>query len=273
MKKQKTLFLLFFILVLAAFLRFYKIESLAVFLSDQASDSTKVLEMLRGHFTLLGPITSVGGFFNGPIVYYLMLPFYFFFKGEPVSGSIFQATLSVATIPLIYLIGKKLKNETVGLLAAFLFAISPLIIDYSRASFNSYPAVFFSTFIIYLFLKIIDRPSTWLTVLMGMSIGFIIQMHYFTIAFVIIAFLYPFLSEKKLISFKYYLALFFGVMFGFSPFIVFELRHHFLNSQLFLKYLTSATKSTKSIFFNLYIWPKTTGLLLFGGHFIEIKKN
>jgi len=268
MKSRRSLFILFIILVLAAFLRFYKVESLAVFLSDQASDSTKVLEMTHGHLTLLGPITSVGGFFNGPIVYYLMLPFYWILKGQPVAGTVFQTVLQIATIPFIFLVGKKLKNETVGFLAAFFFAVSPLMVDYSRAAFNSYPAVFFSTLIIYLFLKITDRQSIWLTLIMGVAIGFIIQMHYFCITFVIVTFLYPFLFEKKLLSLNYFLTLFFGVVFGFSPFIVFELRHSFLNTHLFLKYLTSQTKSTKSIFFNLYIWPKTTGLLLFGGNFI-----
>lgn len=259
---------LFFIICLGGFLRLYKIGDLAVFLSDQASDSTKVLAMTRGHLTLLGPITSVGGFYNGPVVYYLMLPFYYFFKGDPLSGTAFQTFFQIITIPFIYLIGKKLKNNTVGLLAAFFFAISPLMIDYSRAAFNSYPAIFFSTLILYLNLLVIDTRSTSLAFFMGILIGFIIQMHYFAAAFIIVAFLYPFFLEKKLISLKYFFVLSLGIIIGFSPFLIFEVRHGFLNINLFLKYLGSQTKSAKSILFNLYIWPQTTGMLIFGENFI-----
>lgn len=64
---KKTFFFLLVIIVLASLLRFYKMEDLTIFLADQASDSTKVYEMTKGHFTLLGPITSVAGFYNGPI--------------------------------------------------------------------------------------------------------------------------------------------------------------------------------------------------------------
>ena len=93
-------------------------------------------------------------------------------------------------------------------------------------------------------------------------------MHYFAAAFIIVAFLYPFFLEKKLISLKYFFVLSLGIIIGFSPFLIFEVRHGFLNINLFLKYLGSQTKSAKSILFNLYIWPQTTGMLIFGENFI-----
>src|SRR3989344_4028494 len=106
-----TLFILAGIILLGIFARFYRINDLAVFLADQASDSTVMLNMLHGKFTLLGPITSVGGFYNGPIVYYLMFPFYWVLKGNMIAGTVFQSTLSVATIPLLFMLGKKMFNE------------------------------------------------------------------------------------------------------------------------------------------------------------------
>jgi len=68
------------IMIIAAVIRTYHMRDLAVFLADQASDSTAVFNILKGDFTLLGPITSVGGFYNGPIVYYLMAPIFWIFK-------------------------------------------------------------------------------------------------------------------------------------------------------------------------------------------------
>lgn len=101
MRKKNYLLLIFAVVVLGTFLRFYRMYDLAVFLADQASDSQKVLDMLRGKFTLLGPITSVGGFYNGPIVYYLTYPFYLLLRGDPIAGTVFQSTLSILTMPLL----------------------------------------------------------------------------------------------------------------------------------------------------------------------------
>lgn len=162
-----------------------------------------------------------------------MLPFYWIFRGEPIAGAVFQSTFSLATIPFIYLIGKKLKNETVGLFASFLFAISPLMIEYSRQGFNSLPAIFFSTLILYLYLEIVDRFSFAKIVLMGIAIGFIIQMHYLTVTL---------LFKKKLISLRYYGFLLVGMIIGLSPYLVFELKHDFLNIRLIIRYFFSAKK-------------------------------
>lgn len=255
-------------LILGAILRFYRARELAVFLADQASDSQKVLDMVHGKLTLLGPITSVGGFYNGPIVYYLMYPFYLLFKGDPLAGTVFQTVLSLATIPLVYLIGKKIKNETVGRMAAFLFAISPLMIDYSRAAFNSYPAIFFSTLIIYLFILLIERYRWWLAVFIGIMIGWIVQMHYFAGVFLILTLFYPLFIKKNRLPISYYFLLLTGFVAGISPFLLFEVRHQFLNTQLFFKYLVSSKAGNPwSINNTLYIWPQVTGWLTFGNQF------
>src|SRR3989338_4101569 len=263
MRLNKSLWILLGIIITATFLRFYHIEQLAVFLSDQASDSTKTFGMLRGQFTLLGPITSVGGFYNGPIVYYLMLPFYWLFKGGMISGTVFQSTLSVLTIPILYLLAKKVFNERVGLISMFLFAISPLMVDYSRAAFNSYPAVFFSTLILYLFFSLYEKFTLFKTVLLGIFLGFIFQMHYLTIALIIFVVTYPLLTKKRW-RLRYYGGLLWGFTIGLSPFLFFELRHGFLNTHFFLRYILSAKESIRALHYIFTIWPDVTGKLLFG---------
>ncbi len=270
MKLRKSHLLLLLIIILAAFIRFYKIEQLAVFLSDQASDSTKVFQMTKGHFTLLGPITSVGGFYNGPIVYYLMLPFYWILKGEPVAGTVFQTVLQLSTIPLMFLLGKRLKNETVGLISSILFTISPLMVDYSRAGFNSLPAIFFSCLILYIFLQLIDKFSLLKGLLLGIFIGFILQMHYLTISVLIFVFIYPLIFQKNIFKIRYYTTITAGIIIGLSPFLLFELRHNFLNINLFLKYFFSEKASSWSFIHSFDVWPKTISELLFGGYFIAI---
>lgn len=267
---KKSFIFLILIIALASFLRVYKMENLAIFLADQASDSTKVYKITKGHFTLLGPITSVGGFFNGPIVYYLMLPFYFFLKGEPISGTVFQTFFQILTIPFIFLLGKRLKNETVGLIASFIFAVSPLMIDYSRAGFNAHPAIFFSTLVYYVFVLLIDKFSILKGIMLGILLGFIFQMHYLTISTILFVFLYPLIFKKDFISIKYYLSIVIGILLGLSPFLLFELRHNFLNTTLFLRYLTSGKTYAWSIIPAFDIWPKTVSKLIFGNYLIAI---
>ncbi|MBI4004970.1 glycosyltransferase family 39 protein [Candidatus Roizmanbacteria bacterium] len=255
------------ILALGIFARLHRINDLAVFLADQASDSTAVLNILHGKLTLLGPITSIGGFYNGPIVYYLMLPFYWMFRGDPIAGTVFQTTLSVATIPLVYFLGKKVMNTTAGLFAAFLFAISPLMIDYGRAAFNSYPAIFFSVLILLIFISLLERFSLRNTLILGIFIGFIIQMHYFTLSLLLLTLLYPLLFRNRLRSHQYYGILLLGVITGLTPFLMFELRHQFLNTQLFLNYMMSSQESMRSLIYSLEVWPRVAGQLLFAGNF------
>lgn len=254
----------FFIFILALIVRSYRMADLAVFLADQASDSLAVLAITKGHFTLLGPPTSVGGLYNGPIVYYLMTPFYWLLKGDPLAGTIFQTTLSVATVPFIYLIGTKLKNHSVGLLSAFLFAASPLMIDYSRAAFNAYPAIFFSTVGIYLFLDFLDHENLKKILTIGIVSGLLVQMHYLTISLLLLFVLYPALFQRKLISVKYYAVLSAGFVLGFSPFLLFELRHQFFNTRLFFTYLASSKETATSARFIFTIWTDLLAKLFLG---------
>lgn len=266
MKIKKEPIFLILIIFLGGIIRFFRIEDLAVFLSDQASDSTKVLEILRGRLTLLGPPTSVGGFFNGPIVYYLMAPFYFIFKGEPEAGTVFQTVFQLLTLPFLFLLGKKLGNFLVGLTACFLFAVSPLMIDYSRAAFNAHPAIFFSTLILWLFFSLKEKFSLIKGVFLGAMLGFIFQMHYLTLALFLFILISPFFIDKKLFHLKYYLTIIVGFLIGYSPFLIFELRHQFLNTKLFFKYLSSTKNSSWSPFYIIIIWPSLLSELLFGNY-------
>ena len=266
MKKRADLIVLFFILLLAAFTRMYRMYDLAVFLADQAYDSTAVLNIIRGKLTLLGPITSVGGFHFGPVVYYLMVPFFLILRGDPISGTVFQTSLSLATIPLLYILGKRLKNEVVGLVASFLFAISPLMIDYSRASFNPVPLIFFSSLIIFLVLRNADRRTPTQSFLIGVLLGWAVQMHYLAISLLLFSFFFPFFLYRKSFFISYFSFLITGFLIGVSPFLMFEMRHDFLNTRLFLTYLFSAKESARSIGYALSIWPEVAGKLFDGGN-------
>src|SRR5579863_1405378 len=99
--------LILLILILAAFLRLYKIGEYMTFLGDEGRDVLVALGILQGHFTLLGPRASAGDFFTGPIYYYMMAPFLWLFHLDPVGPAVMVALFGVATVWLIYYVGKE----------------------------------------------------------------------------------------------------------------------------------------------------------------------
>lgn len=221
------------ILIVAAFLRMYKIGEYAIFLSDQAIDSTAVKNILDGDFTLLGPRASVGQFFNGPAIYYLMIPFFFLLKSDPLAGTYFQISLQLATIPIIFLLGRRIGTRSTGTLAAILFAASPLFIYYSKSAFNAYPALFLSTLAIYLLTYKTKR--LWQFALGGLVTGVLVQAHYLLYVYAFFYFVYAALQKKI----KYTLTFALSALVGLSPFILFELRHNFFNTNAILKHIVS----------------------------------
>lgn len=213
----------------AFLLRIYHIEKLAIFLSDQAIDSFVVKDILAGHLTLLGPRASVGQFFNGPIVYYLMIPFYFILQSDPLAGTFFQIALQIATIPILYLLAKRFGGVKAALLSVMVFAFSPLLISYSRATFNAYPAIFFTTLILYLITK--NTLSNMTLFLAGIFTGMLVQMHYFLYLYAFGYFIYTVLQSKNV---KRIMSFLIGSAIGLSPFLLFELRHNFFNVRAIL---------------------------------------
>ncbi|MGB9911247.1 MAG: ArnT family glycosyltransferase [Microgenomates group bacterium] len=244
LKKNKieTIFLIL-ILLLASFLRFYRISDYMIFLGDEGRDVLIVKRMIVDHkFTLLGPIASVAPFHLGPIYYYLMLPFLWIFNLNPVGPAIMVALFGVATVFLVYLTGKKFFSSFVGLIASFLYAISPLVIIHSRSSWNPNVVPFFALLSIYLLKLEEEKKKIYCLGIVGFLLGICLQLHYicvFLIAIVVSYFLFFMPQRKKIISYFYLLG---GFVLGWSPFLAFEFRHNFVNLKNLYWFLTSGEK-------------------------------
>ncbi len=231
-------------LVVAAFLRIYKISDYMTFLGDEGRDVLVAYGILHGHFTLLGPTASVGGFFLGPIYYYFMTPFLFLFNYDPVGPAVMVALFGVVTVWLVYKIGKEFLGETAGLFACMFYAISPLVIAYSRSSWNPNLMPFFSLLIIYFLYHAVRKNSIRLFLLVGIFYGIAMQLHYIELFLGVAMILYIalkkiILPKKKDVAeiIKSYLFVFFGFLIGFSPFLAFEARHGFPNIQSIVSFV------------------------------------
>jgi len=125
--------LLLIILLIASFLRFYKISGYMEFLGDQGRDVVIIKNFLQnGDLFFIGPQTSIGNMNLGPFFYYLISPALFLSSYSPTGPAIFIALLNLLTVALIFFISKKWFNQKTAYIAAFLYAISPVVIKYSN---------------------------------------------------------------------------------------------------------------------------------------------
>lgn len=230
------------ILLIASWFRLYRVRDYLVFLGDEGRDALVWKRMIVDHrFTLLGPTASVGGFYLGPIYYYLTLPFAWAWGLDPVGPAYFVAILGIATVYLVYLFGKRYLNPTIGLTAAFLYSFAPLIVRYSRSSWNPNPLPFFTLAGLMLLYEGTRQKKLLLSFLAGISLGITWQLHYLALILAPVYLAIILLASKRtnLVASTYSLvAVFIGWILGFLPFLAFEIRHNFPNTRTVLEFIT-----------------------------------
>lgn len=241
--------LLFLFLALGSFLRFYRLRTLMIYLGDEGRDMMIVKDILDGvNFPLIGPPTSVGKLFLGPIYYYFIAPFVWLFRMDPVGPAVFVALLSVLTIPLIYLTGKNFFNNKTGLFAVSLYTTSPLIVEFSRSSWNPNPMPFFTLLLmlgLFYWQKTKKAKFLYLAVV---SFGIMLQLHYMPILMTPFLFFIIYYLGKKAKNKKQFLFSFLILVFLLSPLFLFDLRHNFCNT----KGLLDIIKDRSGQGFNLF---------------------
>jgi len=246
--------LLVLIAILAALLRFWHLPEYMTFLGDEGRDALVVKRMIVDHkFRLIGPVTSVGNMYLGPLYYYLMLPAMFISLLSPVGPAAMVAVLSIITVALVYFYGREWVGGKAALMAAFLYAISPVAIIYSHSSWNPNVMPFFALISIYAIWRIWQKKQFWWLTILGISFSFVLQSHWLgllllpTIGLFWLMTLIEILRSKQKRK-KFWLHSFFG--FGFFllltvvPLVWFDLRHGFINSQAFSKFLTGQERSS-----------------------------
>ncbi len=244
-KNVFPLLIILAILLLAAFLRLYKISEYMTFLGDEGRDVIIARQISQGYFTLLGPRSSAADFFYGPIYYYMITPFLWFFRYDPVGPAVMVALIGIATVYLVYRVGKEFfGSEYIGLSAAALYAVSPIMIAYSRSSWNPNPLPFVSLLTLYSLYKAVSSKRVWLFLLIGILLGIAMQLQYLALFLAVIVAVFTFIGTwyvvKKidlLLLAKRYATIFIGFLIGFSPFLAFEMRHGFPNFKTILRYI------------------------------------
>lgn len=231
MKKKYFLPVLLFIIILISFFLGARMILAGDFfyLADQARDYLLVQDIVDNrNITLIGTHSGLGGFFHGPLWLYLLTPFYVLGGGNPFAFTYAYFIVSLVTVVTGYFVGTWLYNRNIGLVLAFLLAITPTIWSYvpNTIGVNLVPLVFLLMF--YFLIKYIrgDSKSYIFAVFFaGLSLQFETALPLVMLPVVFVSF---FLNKKTLHKPKVILLSIVSFLISVSTFIVFELRHDFL---------------------------------------------
>lgn len=200
---------------------------------DQGRDYLAVKNIVENHkLTLIGSEIGAGvagfrGIFHGPFYYYLLALPFIIFKGDPYGGMVLMFILGIATILLCYIIGRRLFDIKIGLLAAAIVAVSPPFISYSRFIWNSNPAPLFILLAFYFVLLFTKKGGIKYLFLASFFSSFVYNFQLaiaIPLSFSLIIYCVLILKLKQI---KQYGTLFLGTIIAFSPMLFFEIRHGF----------------------------------------------
>lgn len=246
-----------FILFTAAFLRLYRIDGYMTFLGDEGRDALIIKRILTtGDIPLIGPPTSVGNMYLGPLYYYMMTVPMTISWLNPVAAAVQVALIGTATVGLIYYLSREWFGKLAATSASVLYALSPVNIIYSKSSWNPNPAPFFALLFLLGFYKAFKTKNYLWFCFSGGAVAFAIQMHYLALILLpvgLVLWLYQVLEQKKTKKGKNLLSgtilavvLFLLLM---SPLFIFDLKHNFMNYRALTTLFTSQ-ESTVS--FNIF---------------------
>lgn len=242
------------IVILASIFRFWDIPGYMTFLGDEGRDALIIKRILvEKDIPLIGPPTSVGNMYLGPLYYYMMSVPMAIFWLNPIAAAGQVALIGVATVVLVYYLARVWFGRFAGLIAAFLYAISPVTIIYSKSSWNPNPTPFFALLSIISFYLARSGNFLWLS-LTGVALAFAVQMHYMAVLLIPILLVLWLLELRDIFKGKPKKNFFKGTFLGFtfflflmSPLLIFDLKHNFMNLRALMEFFTQ----DKSLGFNV----------------------
>lgn len=276
---------LILVLLLASFLRLYRISEYMTFLGDEGRDVILVRRLLVDFDPILiGPGTSIGNMYLGPLYYYMMAPALFLAGYSPAGPAVQIALLGVGTVLFVWYVGRQWFGKVGALIGAFLYAISPVVINYSRSSWNPNIMPFFALLSIYSIWQVWHKNKFGWMIVAGISFAFVLQSHYLGLLLAPVLALFwlgAFLKARKsklesarllkksLVS----LAVFVLLM---SPLVIFDARHGWQNfaamKKFFAERQTTVSARPWSAIPNLWPLTQKVSARLLGGMDKEVGK-
>jgi len=245
-KNHSEVLIIIWLFLMAFFLRIFHFTEFAAYHQDQVRD----LIYIKNHFDagsmiLLGPKASIGSFFLPPFWYYLM-SIAFVFSKSPLAPAFMVILFSSFTTVIIYLFSRKFFGQNVAFFSALLYAVSHMSIEHSRFAWNPNPIPFFvilTFYFLYEYLLKNKKNSFYFGIIVA---NLSLQLHYQ--GFVVLAFFYLILLFYKKIDVKQFIYSILINIILVLPFIVYEIKNQFPNSQGIINFISSQSKNNLKYF-------------------------
>lgn len=165
-KNPKSLILLAVILIIAAFLRAYRLNELMVFTSLQGREFLVARDaLLSNKLPLVGVESAASGVFQGPIYTWLLMLSFSIFGLRPEPVAMIAALVGILVVWIIYILTEKYWGTSAAVVASLIFATSPLAVVYSRTPSHSSLVPLLSLLFFYCLFKLArskrDKIVTW----------------------------------------------------------------------------------------------------------------
>lgn len=147
---SKETIILSIILGIALFLRFYRLDTLMLFIGDFAWFYFSARDwLLSGHMPLVGIASSHPWIHQGAFWTYLLSIALLVGNFNPLSGGYLAAIIGVLTVIVLYYSTEKMFGIKIALFASAFFATSPLVVIGSRLPYHTAPIPLFVMLYIY----------------------------------------------------------------------------------------------------------------------------
>lgn len=219
-------------------LRFYNYSNRWGLGADDGRDLMIAHQLLiHRRLPMFGFFQSAGPFVIGPLFYYFIMLVDIIFPFAISSPYAAVGILNTLSIAVYYFVGKEIADKKLGILLAFLAAISPQLTIHALALSNPSMVPIFTICFIYFFILLWKTGKRIFALLMGIMLGIILNMHYSTIN---LFFFLPFVLLVPKTSFKQkiiFLLLIVSAFFACTlPLLLWDSQQSFANTRNILDY-------------------------------------
>lgn len=223
------------------------------FHTDIARDLLLIEDMLnKGSPVLIGPRAGgIPGTFFGPLWMYLNTPFYILGNGDPVVLSIFWLFLCFTAVFLVMWLAKKIFGWEASVISGVIFSF--YVLFFSMGFTQTFGSVILSPIVFYLVYSFLNSKKLSTLILLIFTHGILLQFQpafgIITLAITSLLVTYTIFKTKK----YYYFLAFFILIIPLFNYVIFEIRHNFLEIRSLIEFLTSSRPSSEKISFADFI--------------------
>lgn len=219
---KKLLVVLFFAFVL----RVLWLPENFFFGYEQGRDMLAVKSIVEGNLSLIGPWTSIPGFFHGALSYWLLVPLYIVGSGDPLFIITVLISINVAALYFYFRATEELFGKKVAWLALLIIAVSFHSIIYARWLSN--PTLVPAFMSILYFSLVRARKEPVYLVLGALCFGVVFHLQSIVAVSLFPAIILSLLIMRIKINLKIALLCFLAFALCMSTYLIFDIRHEFL---------------------------------------------